>query len=228
MKNNNDEFEKNLDKKFTNKDCIEYPSMDDFADIRVLNNNFKILNNSKMDIKNAEFIAKEESVQNINNKITYLAKEDSLNSIKSSLSTNSSNISNIKSEISNIKNISNSIQSTVNTINNKDSSVIKSLQRGQLQLKLDSSTAFNTNYDFFGKNFKVRRVAHNKSFASISGVLIYPYKEKNSNTIHYVSTDPQIRSFLEDTLEVVCYVPGLGTPSSGLYVNFFYEIIEFY
>lgn len=72
-------IEKNIDDKFTNKEELEYPSEKDIVDIKVLNNNTKLLDNKKADISSIETalqgISKERSEYSIEDKVKELDKK---------------------------------------------------------------------------------------------------------------------------------------------------------
>lgn len=67
------------DEKFTNSINIQYPSREDFIDIAVLNNNFRLLQEKKASIedieKSLERVAKEKSPNNIENNIDSIVEK---------------------------------------------------------------------------------------------------------------------------------------------------------
>ncbi len=86
------------DDKFTNKEEIEYPLETDIVNIKVLNNNTKLLDEKKVNIsdiqENLQGIAKETSKYNIENKIKQV--ENDIKQIKQSLGTGNSVIKSIQ------------------------------------------------------------------------------------------------------------------------------------
>ena len=114
------------DNKFTNDVEIVYPTLNDVADIRVINNNIKILNEQKASLDNLENVARESSPKNIESKV--VSTHSSVNSVQSAVNTMNSTINNINS--------------VVNSINSKSN--IKSVQRGVATLALNSNYVTNT------------------------------------------------------------------------------------
>ena len=61
------------DNKFTNKEELEYPTEDDFVDVKVLNNNTRLLSEKKADIADIEVslqgVAKERTEYSIEDKV---------------------------------------------------------------------------------------------------------------------------------------------------------------
>ncbi|MDE6357669.1 MAG: hypothetical protein K2L15_03660, partial [Eubacteriales bacterium] len=77
---------------FTNKETIEYPSLDETADIRVINNNVKILEEEiqnleeeKANINDLQDVAKESSPKNIEN--TLIQLENKIENIEKAIKT---------------------------------------------------------------------------------------------------------------------------------------------
>ena len=68
MKKDTEKF--NLDEnKFTNESELEYPTEEDFIDIKVLNNNTRLLNEKKVDIESIENVARESTPMAIENAV---------------------------------------------------------------------------------------------------------------------------------------------------------------
>ena len=67
------------DKQFTNKEELEYPTEDDFVDVKILNNNTRLLSEKKADISDIEEslqgVAKERSEYSIEDKVKELDKK---------------------------------------------------------------------------------------------------------------------------------------------------------
>ena len=88
----------NTDDKFTNKEEIEYPLETDIVNIKVLNNNTKLLDEKKVNIcdiqESLQGIAKETSQYNIENKIKQV--ENDVRHIKGALGTGNSVIKSIQ------------------------------------------------------------------------------------------------------------------------------------
>ena len=114
------------DETFTNDVEIVYPTLNDVADIRVINNNIKILNEQKASLDNLENVARESSPKNIESKV--VSTHSSVNSVQNTVNTMNSTINNISS--------------VVNSINNKSN--IKSVQRGVATLALNSNYVTTT------------------------------------------------------------------------------------
>lgn len=138
----------NEDDQFTNRDELEYPLEDDFINIKVLNNNIKLLNEKKASISNLEDTAREtqkliientvksidRKVANIGNdlesKLQNVARENSRFKIENTSLDILSKVRNLITETSGIRSISNTINSTVNTIRSKVDSIYNKLMSG--------------------------------------------------------------------------------------------------
>lgn len=96
---------------FTNKQSLQYPTEDDFVDIKILNNNTKILNETKADISSLLDVAKETTPKNIEN-IT--------KNVQSTANVINTNVANIKSTVetinSNVNNISSNVGSNLQQV----------------------------------------------------------------------------------------------------------------
>lgn len=113
------------DETFTNNDSIQYPSLNDIADIRVINNNIKILNEQKANLDNLSNVARESSPKNIENTINTMNTK--LSSV--AIETSPKNIENL------IKSINTKISNTTN--------IIKSVQRGVRNFTSTSSQSIS-------------------------------------------------------------------------------------
>lgn len=98
-------------RQFTNKEELEYPTEDDFVDVKILNNNTKILSEKKANIDSLIDVARESepkaienAVKNIRNDISQnlqgVAKERSEYSIENKLQEVDTKVGNINSGIS--------------------------------------------------------------------------------------------------------------------------------
>ncbi|WP_317368621.1 hypothetical protein [uncultured Tyzzerella sp.] len=67
------------DNKFTNKSNIEYPLEEDFVDIKVLNNNTRLLDTKKANISDLEDVARESTPMAIENAIKNISNDVSQN-----------------------------------------------------------------------------------------------------------------------------------------------------
>ena len=67
------------DKQFTNKEELEYPTEDDFVDVKVLNNNTKILSEKKADIDSLLDVARESEPKAIENAVKNIKNDVSQN-----------------------------------------------------------------------------------------------------------------------------------------------------
>lgn len=106
---------------FTNQQSLQYPTEDDFVDIKVLNNNTKILNETKADISSLLDVAKETTPKNIEN----IAKN--VQSTTNAINTN----------ITNIKNTVNTINSNVNNINSNVGSNLQQVAKERSQYSIE-------------------------------------------------------------------------------------------
>ena len=106
-----------FDNTFTNEDEIRYPTEDDLVDIKVLNNNIRLLDEQKIGGADLQNVAKETSPKNIENIVK--ATQNTTNTINSNVSTISSNISTIKSTTTTINSNVNTANANINAIKTK-------------------------------------------------------------------------------------------------------------
>lgn len=109
------------DEKFTNNSELEYPKEDDYVNIKVLNNNTRLLDEQKAnvgDIQNALVgVAKESSEKNIENIVKDVQAK--ANTINSNVATNKANIENIKNTVNTVNGNANNINSVVGQLKTK-------------------------------------------------------------------------------------------------------------
>ena len=68
-----------MDRQFTNKEELEYPTEDDFVDVKVLNNNTKILSEKKANIDSLTDVARESEPRAIENAVKSIKNDVSQN-----------------------------------------------------------------------------------------------------------------------------------------------------
>lgn len=109
---------------FTNEDEIRYPTEDDLVDIKVLNNNIRLLDETKAGGTDLENVARETTPKNI---------ENIVKATQSTTSTINSNVSNIKSTVD-------TINSNVNNINSNISSNLQGVAKERSQYSIEDKT----------------------------------------------------------------------------------------
>ena len=136
------------DDQFTNKDELEYPFESDYVNVKVLNNNTKLLDEKKANISDLADVSREtekliientvksinQKVGNIGNdldsKLKDVARESSKLKIENTLLDILSKVGSLITETSSIKSLLNTINSTVNTIRSKVDSIYNKLMSG--------------------------------------------------------------------------------------------------
>mgnify|MGYP001859542057 FL=1 len=138
MKNDTEKF--NLDEnKFTNESELEYPTEEDFIDIKVLNNNTRLLNEKKVDI---------ESIENVARESTPMAIENAVKNINSGVSQNLQGVAKESSQY----NIENKVKSIEDKVKNLDKIINDSISNNKFQKWTslsninERSTVVNINY----------------------------------------------------------------------------------
>ena len=110
-----------FDNTFTNEDEIRYPTEDDLVDIKVLNNNIRLLDEQKAGGADLQNVAKETTPKNIEN------------IVKNIQSTTNA----INSNVTNIKNTVNTINSNVNNINSNVGSNLQQVAKERSQYSIE-------------------------------------------------------------------------------------------
>ncbi len=138
MKKDTEKF--NLDEnKFTNESELEYPTEEDFIDIKVLNNNTRLLNEKKVDI---------ESIENVARESTPMAIENAVKNINSGVSQNLQGVAKESSQY----NIENKVKSIEDKVKNLDKIINDSISNNKFQKWTslsninERSTVVNINY----------------------------------------------------------------------------------
>lgn len=151
---------------FTNDEDIKYPELDDFVDVRVLNNNTKLLDEKKVDLvqfnelvsDNLDGVAKESSAYNI---------EDGINNIKSTASNIEDGVNNIKTTASTINSNVNTINTNVSTINTNVSAIKTTTTTTNTNVNAINSTTSTINTNVNAITDTLKNVATTTNLTSL-------------------------------------------------------------
>ena len=119
-----DSLPRATDNTFTNEDEIRYPTEDDLVDIKVLNNNIRLLDEQKAGGADLQNVAKETTPKNI---------ENIVKSTQNTTNTINANITNIKSTVD-------TINSNVNNINSNVGSNLQNVAKERNQYSIENKT----------------------------------------------------------------------------------------
>lgn len=151
---------------FTNQQTLQYPTENDFVDIKVLNNNTKILNETKADISSLLDVAKETTPKNIEN----IAKN-----VQSTTNTISTNVANIKSTVA-------TINSNVNNINSNVGSNLQQVAKERSQYSIEDKVK---QIEEMLNNLKTNIIERKKwfNYPNLRGIPITHKTSNNSYTL---------------------------------------------
>lgn len=201
-------IEKNIDDKFTNKEELEYPSENDFVDIKVLNNNTKLLDNKKADISSVETalqgLAKERSEYSIEDKVKELDKKFQMFE-ETERKRNWLSLPNLKTEIYNKSNSNSSFTEAelLNVIGGGhliigiarftyNASSPYNPKKMQFKIQVDDEIIYDAsivdNYESTGwSRFWQLGITNDTKYTSLT--TIEPYKDVNNNKKTYKTLD---------------------------------------
>lgn len=178
---------RSVDNTFTNENEIRYPTEDDFVDIKVLNNNIRLLDEQKVGGTDLQNVAKETTPKNIENIVK--ATQNTTNTINSNVSSIKSTTNTINTNVSNIKSTVDTINSNVNNINSNIATNLQGVAKERSQYSIeDISNEISTKADTIIE--KLENVATETSPKNIENII----KEVQNNVQTLLETKGVVKN----------------------------------
>ncbi|WP_250277203.1 hypothetical protein [[Clostridium] colinum] len=203
------------DNKFTNLDKLEYPLEDDSIDIKVLNNNTRLLDEKKANISSLENVARESSPMDIENNIKSVSSKvdaisDRVNRLPGAINNNTTNLQKLNTSTQDLQNKVTEISTQVGNLGKKLNN-LSSVKKVQV-----FNGSFSNRRDMDSKSITINSVDVNKTLVLTNCLSNDTTNNDNTEIIAYL--------YNASTLRFNCLY-GWGNDFTP--TKYFVQVIEF-